>query len=68
MHYLISAQVKNGSCLLPNYACCALEAYQRGVPLTEFILVKMANKFINVLEGVNALSHECIDGEGRYAT
>ncbi len=48
----------------PNYVCWGgLEAYRRGVTLTNFVLVKMVKILRNVLDGVNALSHQCIDEE-----
>ncbi len=48
MHYFINAYMENGG-MLPNYACWGgLEASQRGVALTNFILVKMAKKYLEI--------------------
>ncbi len=38
--------------MLPNYACWGgLEAYQRGVPLTEFVFVKIGKIILKLFFG-----------------
>ncbi len=41
MHYLINAMLEKGG-MLPSYApwCCSLEAYQRGMTVTNYFWSK----------------------------
>ncbi len=55
--------------MLPSDALCGgLEAQMKGSYLDQFVAVKMGNKLRNILEGINALSHQCISGESWYVT
>ncbi len=59
MHYFSNAQVKKGD-MLPSYAPWGgLQAYQRGVTMTNYVWVKIGKKLRHFLDGVNTLSHVC---------
>ncbi len=59
--------------MLPNDSPSAgLEAYQRGIVLEhdrdQLVLGKNGENLLNLFEGINRLSHQCMIGERWYNT